>query len=107
MTDPRISLENGTLTDVRTAVVTADLSLIARSTHTHPDEPRRIYEEGLYIEVDQDPTVEGELIIYYHESFGINIAEPLIAVEINGSLVWKDVSIRKDITDSQTGRPWR
>lgn len=107
MTDPRITLENATLTDVRTRVVTKNLDLVARSTHTHPDSPRRIYREGLYIEVDQDPTEEGELIIYYHESFGINIAEPLIAVEVNGSLVWKDVSIRKEITDSQTGATWR
>lgn len=107
MLDPRITLQNATLTSVRTTTITASLPLIARSTHTHPDEPRTIPKEGLYVEVDQDPTAEGEMIIYYHEEFGIPVAEPFVAVEINGSLIWKTVSIRKFITDSQSGKSWR
>lgn len=106
MLDPRITLQNATLTSVRTTTLTASLTLVARSTHTHPDEPRTIYREGLYVTVDQDPAAEGEMIIYYHEEFGIPVAEPLVAVEINGSLVWKAVSVRKFITDSQSGRRW-
>lgn len=106
MTDPRETLSNGTLTDVRTTTVTANLSLIAASTKTHPDETRSVYTEGVYVYDDQTPTQEGELIIYYYESFGLPVAEPFIAIDINGSLVWKTVSIRKTITDSQTGASW-
>ena len=107
MTDPRATLSNTTLTDVRTRVVTTNLPLVAPSTRAHPNGPARVLVQGVYIEVDQSPTQEGELIIYYHEQFGINIVEPMVAVEINGSLVWKDVSIRARVTRSDTGSPWR
>lgn len=106
MLDPRITLQNATLTSVRTTTLAENLPLIARSTHTHPDDPRNVYREGVYVEVNQDPTAEGQMIIYYHDEFGIPVAEPFVAVEINGSLVWKTVSLRKFITDSQSGQRW-
>lgn len=97
MTDPRQTLAHTTLTHVYSAEFQR-FPIRPRTTHTPLDQPRLVPEEGLYKPVSQDPRVEGELIIFYDNSYGVRVAIPYVAVEINGALEWKLVSIVSSVT---------
>ena len=107
MTDPRETLTRGTLTKLHTTTIKDPLPLFAKTTFTPLDQPRQIVRDGGSYLVDQSPTAEGELVIYYYEEFGWPVAQPFVAVDINGTLEWKTVRLSGTTTSSVTGQPWR
>lgn len=91
MTDPRVTLAHGTLTNVFTTDV-SEFSAYPRTTKTHPDETRLVKVQGLYQPQSQAPIAEGEIIIFFTEEFGVQLAKMFVAVSISGTLEWKEVN---------------
>lgn len=106
MTDPRETLARGTLTRVHTTTISDPLPIFAKITFTPLDQPRTVPQGNGSIVVDQSPTAEGELVIYHYEDFGLPVAQPFVAVDIDGTLEWKVVKKSRRLTDSRTGQPW-
>jgi len=92
MSDPRQTLSHGTLTGLISKKVGVG-GLFPRTTMTALDQPKQVPSGNFYVEEDQSPKYEGELVIYYNKEFGVTVAEPYVAVNINGTLEWKQVTL--------------
>lgn len=105
MSDPRETLNHGTIARVTTKALGEVMGLYPRTTYTHPDELRFVQSQfgGGYQKEEQTPVAEGELIIYYYQEFGIRIAELYVGVDISGTLEWRQVHFYNYATNRDTG----
>tara|TARA_Y100000289_G_C3850651_1_gene113343 strand:+ start:305 stop:625 length:321 start_codon:yes stop_codon:yes gene_type:complete len=82
-----------------------------RRTFTHPNELRTILvDQGenvvpLPTPTPQTPEHEGELIVYYINEAGVRAAQVWAAIDINGTLEWKECEMGYKIRNPETGQP--
>ena len=103
MSDPRTTLAHTTLTGVYSQNFKTVGTLYPRTTSTPLDQDRLVRVEGLYQPQSQEPRYEGELVIYFHEEFGVKVAEMYCGIDINGTLEWKPVQFRDSTLNPTTG----
>ena len=101
MSDPRETINFGTLAKLNTKTLAESIGMYPRTTSTHPDELRFVKSQfgGGYQQVEQTPVAEGEVIIYYYEEFGERIAELYVAIDIDGTLEWKGATFYDFLTE--------
>lgn len=106
MTDPRQTLSFTSLTKVISEPVTNAVGVFPRTTRTDPNQPKATINQqfGGYQYENQDPVAEGEIIVWYKNEFGERLAEMYVAIDIDGVLTWKELSLFSFTVNQNTGQ---
>ena len=91
MSHPRETMSHGTLAQVTTKALGDVMGIFPRTTFTEPNSNAVVRSPfgGGYQTVSQDAVAEGEIAIHYYQEFGIRLADLYVAIDIDGTLIWK------------------
>lgn len=101
-----MAINNGRLSFTSSILSRDEIKVVAVKTiNVVPGEIRRYVVDGVLVQETTNPEWEGQ-IIFYREPSSTGYAVMYVAVDIDGTLAWKETANGVVNYDSRTGREW-